>query len=62
SPKIPRTVCSENQGTDTYPKAAGFASLLVPSIFDAKFRPSRNVRAPADDDQRFRLIATSHSN
>jgi hypothetical protein len=28
----------ENQGTNTYLKAVGFASLLVPSIFDAKFQ------------------------
>jgi hypothetical protein len=28
----------ENQGTNTYPKAVGFASLLVPSILNAKFQ------------------------
>jgi hypothetical protein len=33
----------EIQKTNTYPKAVGFASLLVPSIFDAKFRRSRNA-------------------
>jgi hypothetical protein len=38
---LPRTVCKTRKRT--YPKAVGFASLLVPSIFDAKFRPSRNA-------------------
>ena len=38
SPKIPRTVGSGRKpGTNTYPKAAGFASLLVPSAIDCKF-------------------------
>jgi hypothetical protein len=31
-------ICAQHQGTNTYPKAAGFASLLVPSIIDAKFQ------------------------
>jgi hypothetical protein len=35
----------ENQGTNTYPKAAGFASLLVPSTIDGKFHPNRNAKS-----------------
>jgi len=30
-------VPAENQGTNTYPKAAGFALLFVPSAIDGKF-------------------------
>jgi hypothetical protein len=36
----------ENQGTNTYPKAAGFASLLVPSIIDAKFQARPKCKIP----------------
>ena len=28
-----------------YPKAAGFASMVVPSANDAKFKPSRNAKS-----------------
>jgi hypothetical protein len=37
---MPRTSAPvENQGTNTYPQAAGFASMVVPSTIDAKFEP-----------------------
>jgi len=36
-----RSVPTENQETNTYPKAGDGVSMLVPSIIDAKYRPAK---------------------
>jgi hypothetical protein len=47
SPKMPHTVAAGRKPeTNSYPKAVGFASILVPSIIDAKFRPQPKCNIP----------------